>query len=53
MTKNKVLLLQFILLLSIITNGIAQKKEHFPKNEFRGVWIATVVNIDWPKKIDT
>ena len=20
-----------------------------PKNEFRGVWIATVVNIDWPK----
>ena len=21
-----------------------------PKREFRGVWIATVVNIDWPKK---
>ncbi len=21
-----------------------------PKTEFRGVWIATVVNIDWPKK---
>ncbi|UJH67873.1 glycoside hydrolase family 10 protein [Allomuricauda sp. SCSIO 65647] len=20
-----------------------------PKNEFRGVWVATVVNIDWPK----
>ena len=20
-----------------------------PKNEFRAVWIATVVNIDWPK----
>lgn len=23
-----------------------------PKIEFRGVWIATVVNIDWPKKAD-
>lgn len=51
MAKNKVLLPLFILLLSIITKGNAQKKDHFPKNEFRGVWIATVVNIDWPKKI--
>ncbi|WP_281225869.1 glycoside hydrolase family 10 protein [Flavobacterium aquiphilum] len=29
--------------------GYAQKREMYPKNEFRAVWIATVVNIDWPK----
>ena len=28
----------------IFTSGIPQ-----PRREFRGVWIATVVNIDWPK----
>jgi hypothetical protein len=22
-----------------------------PKSEFRAVWIATVVNIDWPKRV--
>ena len=37
----------YLLLSSII--GFAQKKEMHPKNEFRAVWIATVVNIDWPK----
>ncbi|WP_281321913.1 glycoside hydrolase family 10 protein [Flavobacterium aestivum] len=36
------------LLLSTII-GYAQKREMHPKNEFRAVWIATVVNIDWPK----
>jgi uncharacterized lipoprotein YddW (UPF0748 family) len=30
-------------------NGNAQHTNEFPKTEFRGVWIATVVNIDWPK----
>lgn len=30
-------------------NSQAQKREMHPKTEFRGVWIATVVNIDWPK----
>lgn len=28
--------------------GYAQKT--YPKREFRGVWIATVVNIDWPSQ---
>ena len=50
MTKIKAALLLFILFIAIITEAKAQRKEHFPKNEFRGVWIATVVNIDWPKK---
>lgn len=27
----------------------AQQNPMHPKNEFRAVWIATVVNIDWPK----
>ncbi|MEH6619464.1 glycoside hydrolase family 10 protein [Maribacter arcticus] len=29
--------------------GIFKTYEKHPKTEFRGVWIATVVNIDWPK----
>lgn len=29
--------------------GIFNTYEKNPKTEFRGVWIATVVNIDWPK----
>lgn len=27
-----------------------QNSDQVPKREFRGVWIATVVNIDWPSK---
>lgn len=50
MTYNKSLLPLLFFFILMATNGIAQKKEHFPKNEFRAVWIATVVNIDWPKK---
>ncbi|MGC1514732.1 MAG: family 10 glycosylhydrolase [Maribacter sp.] len=40
-----------LLLLTIILNscGIFKSYEKYPKTEFRGVWIATVVNIDWPK----
>lgn len=41
------LLLSFFLL--SFSNGIAQETVNYPKNEFRAVWIATVVNIDWPK----
>jgi len=37
----------YFLLFSVI--GFSQKREMHPKNEFRAVWIATVVNIDWPK----
>lgn len=29
---------------------IAQERGDAPKREFRGVWIATVANIDWPSK---
>ncbi len=39
----------FILLLATFTNCKSQEILK-PKVEFRGVWIATVVNIDWPKK---
>lgn len=35
-------LIPFIFLLSCATTKV-------PKEEFRGVWIATVANIDWPK----
>lgn len=43
----------FLLLLSFIflfdSCGILHPKIPQPKREFRGVWVATVVNIDWPK----
>ena len=35
--------------MSIIGNTIAQQ---LPKREFRGVWISSVVNIDWPSRAD-
>ncbi|MEP2278422.1 family 10 glycosylhydrolase [Maribacter sp.] len=37
------------LLLLLNSCGIFKSYEKYPKREFRGVWIATVVNIDWPK----
>ncbi len=45
--KLQIIATHLFLLLSLNTN--AQKTETYPKTEFRGVWIATVVNIDWPK----
>ncbi|MDF4222925.1 family 10 glycosylhydrolase [Maribacter sp. M208] len=39
----------FALLLILNSCGIFKSYEKYPKREFRGVWIATVVNIDWPK----
>ena len=36
----------FLVLSSCATTRIAQDPQ--PKREFRGVWLATVVNIDWP-----
>lgn len=38
----------FILFFSFLKTN-AQTKILYPKNEFRAVWIATVVNIDWPQ----
>jgi uncharacterized lipoprotein YddW (UPF0748 family) len=42
----------FLLLTVLLCNscGILHPKIPQPKREFRGVWVATVVNIDWPKK---
>lgn len=37
----------YLLFSSIV--GFSQQGNMHPKNEFRAVWIATVVNIDWPK----
>src|SRR5690606_17843446 len=36
------------LLLVVFLNAGAQTSS--PKREFRGVWLATVANIDWPSK---
>lgn len=49
MNVNKTRLFLIIYLLFSVVIGHAQKREIQPKNEFRAVWIATVVNIDWPK----
>lgn len=43
----------FTLLATLLLSSIslfAQVSKHPPKREFRGVWIATVQNIDWPSK---
>ncbi len=46
--KNLVLILLFGL---ITWTSFAQNKySSYPKREFRGIWIATVANIDWPSK---
>lgn len=39
----------YILILLTIWSCGSYKKIPAPKEEFRGVWIATVANIDWPK----
>lgn len=47
----------FIIIISIIAHFIidcqayAQRRDlYIPKRELRGVWVATVANIDWPSK---
>ncbi|MFD2248368.1 glycoside hydrolase family 10 protein [Pontibacter ruber] len=40
----------FILSLFTTFTAFAQQNKTAPKREFRGVWIATVQNIDWPSK---
>lgn len=50
MHKNQRFSLFFLLIIILFSwSSNAQKRELYPKTEFRGVWIATVVNIDWPK----
>ena len=40
----------FFLILFLVTYISFAQQVQKPKSEMRGVWIATVVNIDWPKK---
>lgn len=49
MDKNRYTILLLLFFSLSFWIGNAQKKGSNPKNEFRAVWIATVVNIDWPK----
>jgi uncharacterized lipoprotein YddW (UPF0748 family) len=49
MNLKKPLVLILVLLIFSFADANAQKRSLNPKNEFRAVWIATVVNIDWPK----
>lgn len=42
-------LISFIFFAGLITSCSVYKKGPQPKREFRGFWVATVVNIDWPK----
>jgi len=47
------LLLRFILVITIPAISFctaAQNREAVPRTEMRGVWIATVANIDWPSR---
>jgi len=38
-----------ILIILATSCNVAKYQKSTPEKEFRGVWIATVVNIDWPK----
>lgn len=49
MKKHKSILLFISFFFLSLWNGNAQTLPTNPKNEFRAIWIATVVNIDWPK----
>jgi uncharacterized lipoprotein YddW (UPF0748 family) len=49
MTEKKHNSFLFLCFLFSFWNANSQYKVLYPKNEFRAVWIATVVNIDWPK----
>lgn len=39
-----------LLICALSYPGYSQTNDIVPKREFRGVWVATVVNIDWPSK---
>lgn len=44
--------MRLLALVLLLTTGVQLKGQEIdpPKREFRGVWIATVANIDWPTK---
>ena len=47
-SHHRQLLLPFLLLFILSFNTPLISQSQSPKREFRGVWIATVENIDWP-----
>jgi uncharacterized lipoprotein YddW (UPF0748 family) len=49
MNQNKSIVLLISIFVLSFLNVAAQENSMHPKSEFRAVWIATVVNIDWPK----
>lgn len=49
MNQNKSIVLLISIFVLSFLNLAAQENSMHPKSEFRAVWIATVVNIDWPK----
>ena len=42
-------MVRVLIILFLVSNFVIQAQE-IPKREFRGVWVATVNNIDWPSK---
>jgi len=38
-----------VLLFTAILSSVSFGQEDIPKNEFRGIWMATVINLDWPQ----
>jgi uncharacterized lipoprotein YddW (UPF0748 family) len=48
---TKIILIASLISFTLSTTAFCQNKENMPpKREFRGVWIATVANIDWPSR---
>ncbi len=45
-----VICLVLLTLFSVSSCSVFRRGDVHPKREFRGVWIATVANIDWPEK---
>lgn len=48
MSMNKFIIFFFIVSITISSCSVFKHKPQ-PRTEFRGFWVATVVNIDWPK----
>ena len=43
-------MIRSLILLTLLSISFSQSASSQPKYEFRGVWIATVDNIDWPAR---
>ncbi len=44
------MLKRYLILFSVVAISLQLNAKNYPKREMRAVWIATVVNIDWPSK---